>query len=133
MQAQADLPQDDQPTRGCDPSCLCCRGGSARVWRTESQWDGYPCGLCGGHPPRASVQEALLGDRLADLKQCCKAYKAQLKLRDPLRTLTLKRAQDVLQDMLDLEAGRAVRRPAVQSAPLDENDLNEPEAPQSGQ
>lgn len=76
-----------------------------------------------------STQRTLLSDRLADLKQCCKAYKAQLALDDPLRTLTLQRAQG-LRDMLDLEAGRATRRPHMQSEPLDANVLNELERPE---
>lgn len=69
------------------------------------------------------MHRALLGDRLAELKECCRAYKAQLALDDPIRTLTLQRAQGILRDMLDLEAGRATRRPHMQSEPLDANGL----------
>lgn len=125
--AQDDPPQDDRPAEGCDPDCLCCRGGKAITWRTPSDWDNPPCSLCGGCPPRVSTQRTLLGDRLADLRQCCKAYKAQLALDDPLRTLTLQRAQGILRDMLDLEAGRATRSPHMQSEPLDANGLKAPE------
>lgn len=132
-QAEGDLPQDDTPAKGCDPNCLCCRGGMARVWRTEGGWEPQPCGFCGGYPPRSTMHEALLGDRLDDLKQCCKAYSAQLKLKDPLRTFTLQRAQGILADMLELEAGRGTRGASVQPAPLDGNALNEPEEPQGGQ
>lgn len=129
---QDDLPQEDRPGQGCDPDCLCCRGGLARIYRTDDGWQPAACGLCGGSPPRSSLQAVLLGDRLEDLRQCCKAYKAQLALKDPLRTFTLKRAQGLLQDMLDLEAGRATRSPVAHSEPLDANALNEPEVPHSG-
>ena len=125
--AQDDLPQDDRPAEGCDPDCLCCRGGKAVNWRVDGGWEPQACGLCGGYPPRRSMQNALLGDRLADLKQCCKAYAAQLALDDPLRTLTLQRAQGILRDLLDLEAGRATRSPHMQSEPLDVNGLKAPE------
>lgn len=135
MQAQAegDRPPDDAPSKGCDPACLCCRGGLARTFRTDEGFETFAYGMCGGYPQRTDLYYPLLGDRLDDLKQCCKAYGAQLKLKDPLRTLTLQRAQGILQDMFDLEAGRATRRASAQSAPLDENALNQPEEPQSGQ
>lgn len=123
MVGAEDLPQEDQPARGCDPNCLCCRGGLSRTFRTDEGYEPFACGFCGGYPPRMAIHLALLEDRLDDLKACCKAYKAQLHLKDPLRTFTLKRAQGLLQDMLDLEAGRAVRGPVVTSEPLDENDL----------
>lgn len=128
--AQGDLPQDDQPSKGCDPACLCCRGGLSRTFRADGGFEPSACGFCGGYPERTDLHYMLLRDRLDDLKQCCKAYGAQWKLKDPLRSLTLQRAQGLLQDMLDLEAGRATRRPHMQSEALDANDLNALEAPQ---
>lgn len=133
--AQDGLPQEgDAPIQGCNPACLCCRGGKATVWRTNANgWEPQACGLCGGYPEREPIHRVLLGDRLADLKACCKAYKQQLHLDDPLRTLTLKRAQGILQDMLDLEAGRGTRGAYTPSAQLDANAVSSDEEPQRGQ
>lgn len=90
-------------------------------------------GICGGYPEREPIERILLGDRLADLKAACKAYKAQLQLDDPFRTFTLKRAQGILADMLDLEAGRGIRGAAAPPAPLDAEDQKGREEAQEGQ
>lgn len=116
--AEDGSPTQDAPQPGCDPNCLCCRGGKATVWRTSAEdWYAQPCGICGGYPEREPIERILLGDRLADLKAACKAYKAQLQLDDPFRTFTLKRAQGILADMLDLEAGRGIREAVAPPVP----------------